>query len=208
MTVKLMSCEVKKRDRLLNAALKEFVMQGYERASTNSIAKEAGISKPLLFHYVESKQELYFFVYQYFSELLEQEYYTKLNLENRDIFDRLRKSYELQIRLLMQYPCIFGLQKLSDMEKLRELNIDLEDRFGSQHTPCQLLLFENMDCSRFRKELDIEMCKNFILWSNIGFTNKILEDLSNFRNESDRIFLELENYLSELKKIFYSQDKE
>ena len=37
---------------LLNAALREFAEYGYEQASTNRIAKEAGLSKPLMFHYV------------------------------------------------------------------------------------------------------------------------------------------------------------
>lgn len=41
---------------LLNAALREFAEYGYEQASTNRIAKEAGLSKPLMFHYVGNKQ--------------------------------------------------------------------------------------------------------------------------------------------------------
>lgn len=56
MPVKLLELIPQKRDAILNAALKEFSSQGYDKASTNIIAKEAGISKALMFHYVSSKQ--------------------------------------------------------------------------------------------------------------------------------------------------------
>ena len=56
MPAKLLNMEPQRRDAVLNAALKEFSSQGYDKASTNIIAKEAGISKALIFHYVNSKQ--------------------------------------------------------------------------------------------------------------------------------------------------------
>ena len=69
----ILDLDPRRRDALLNAALKEFSTQGYDNASTNVIAKEAGISKALMFHYVNSKQDLFLFVYDYFSELLDRE---------------------------------------------------------------------------------------------------------------------------------------
>ena len=52
MPIKLLDLEPQRRDAILNAALKEFAVQGYDNASTNVIAKNAGISKALMFHYV------------------------------------------------------------------------------------------------------------------------------------------------------------
>lgn len=63
MPIKLLDLEPQRRDAILNAALKEFAVQGYDNASTNVIAKNAGISKALMFHYVSNKQELFFIVY-------------------------------------------------------------------------------------------------------------------------------------------------
>ena len=65
MPTKIFDLEPQRRDAILNAALKEFVLRGFDKASTNVIAKEAGISKPLMFHYVNNKQELFLFVYDY-----------------------------------------------------------------------------------------------------------------------------------------------
>ncbi|ADY55173.1 regulatory protein TetR [Syntrophobotulus glycolicus DSM 8271] len=47
-----------RRNAILNAAFKEFAERGFDEASTNVIAKESGISKGLMFHYVNSKKDL------------------------------------------------------------------------------------------------------------------------------------------------------
>jgi len=47
---KFLKLDDEKKDRILNAAMKEF-RYGYVKASTDIIVKEAGISKGLLFHY-------------------------------------------------------------------------------------------------------------------------------------------------------------
>lgn len=46
---KFINLEAEKRERIINAALKEFAQKGYDKASTNEIIKEAGISKGSLF---------------------------------------------------------------------------------------------------------------------------------------------------------------
>ena len=66
MTAKIQELDEKRRDDILNSALKEFASQGYDKASTNIIAKEAKMSKALMFHYVGSKKDLFLAVYDYF----------------------------------------------------------------------------------------------------------------------------------------------
>ena len=47
-----------KRKAILASAAEQFARHGYDRASMAMIAKAAGISKPLLFHYWTDKEEL------------------------------------------------------------------------------------------------------------------------------------------------------
>ena len=51
MNSKFFDIKKEKQDRIINAALKIFAMQGYRHGSTDDIVKEAAISKGLLFHY-------------------------------------------------------------------------------------------------------------------------------------------------------------
>lgn len=201
---KLLDLDVQRRDAILNAALKEFSLQGYDNASTNVIAKEAGISKPLMFHYVSNKQELFLFTYDYFNELLDKEYYSKMDYSIKDIFERLRTSYLLQIELIKRYPRIFDLNKLSSKTRSDEINKALESRESTKKT---YEIFDMIDISKFREDLDTEKCKQFILWANIGFTNQILDDIRNSKDQNpdyDHIIATLDDYFAELRKVFYA----
>lgn len=206
MLTKLLDLEPQRRDAILNAALKEFALRGFDNASTNVIAKEAGISKALMFHYVNNKQELFLFVYDYFTKLLDKEYFTKMNFLEKDIFNRLRQSYLLQINLIKQYPWIFEFSKLSIMTKSDEVNKALENRSNKKQSSCDYQIFDMIDVSKFRAGLDIEKCKQFILWANVGFTDEMLNDIrnsdaSNLNYES--IITTLDEYFDELRKVFY-----
>jgi len=210
-TTKLMSLDPVKRNAILNAALKEFATKGFNKASTNIIAKEAEISKPLMFHYVSSKQELFLCVYDYFAELLDKEYYLKMDFTEKDIFDRLRQLYILQIELIKLHPWIFEFNKLSIATNSDEINKELEKRVNKKQLSCSNQLFDAVDESKFRKGLDIEKCKQFILWVNGGFTNQILDDIRNATPDAvncETILKKLDEYFDELRKVFYASSNE
>lgn len=211
MSKKLLDLESERRDAILNAALKEFALRGFDNASTNVIAKEAGISKALMFHYVNNKQELFLCMYDYFAELLNKKYYTKMDFTEKDIFNRLRQSYLLQIELLKQYPWIFEFNKLSTVTNSQEVNKALENRAGNKQSSCDHQIFNLIDVSKFRAGLNIDKCKQLIFWSNVGFTNQILEDIRNSQISNldyKHIKTALDEYFDELRKIFYTSCNE
>jgi AcrR family transcriptional regulator len=206
MLPKIFNLRSERKDAILNAALKEFATKGFDDASTNVIAKESGISKGLLFHYVNSKKDLFLFLYDYCNEMVNNEYVNLINFEEKDIFEKLRQSYLLQIDLLQKHPWIFDFIKISGTAKSDEINKELEGRVSEKQLACQETMFDHIDESKFREDLDIEKSKQLIFWSNIGFTNQILEEIRNAKITElnyDQILAELDGYLDELKKIFY-----
>jgi AcrR family transcriptional regulator len=65
------STSAERRQRLLDAAAQVFELHGYNGASMQAIAEEVGITKAALYHYVRSKDELFFQVYDaYIASLL------------------------------------------------------------------------------------------------------------------------------------------
>lgn len=206
MHLKIVNLEDKRRDAILNAALKEFATKGFDEASTNAIAKESGISKGLMFHYVNSKKDLFLFLYDYCTEMVDKEYFKLMNFNERDIFERLRQSYLLQLELLQKHPWIFEFNKISADTKSDEINKEMEERKKGKQSLCYETMFDSIDESKFREGLDVERCKQLIFWANIGFTNQLLEDIrSSEKNELDydKIIAQLDGYLNELRKIFY-----
>ena len=138
---------------------------------------------------------------------MEKEYFELMNFNVKDIFERLRQSYILQLELVRKHPWIFELNKLSAASNPDEIKNGIEKRAAEKLSSCNI--FGMIDESKFRAELDVEKCKQFILWSNIGFTNQILEEARNieFNNlDYDGIVAKIDDNLQELKKVFYTQE--
>ena len=203
---KLDNLEENRKDAIINAALMEFATKGYDAASTIIIAKNAGISKGLMFHYINSKKDLFLFLCDYCSKILKREYFDIINFNEKDLLERLRQSYILQLELLHRYPWILEFSKITAGEKSAEVREELEEILKGTQPVCYETMFDTIDASRFREGLDIEWCKRFIYWTNVGFTNQVLENIRNSEISGldyDRIVEELDNYLDELRKSFY-----
>lgn len=191
---------------IINAALMEFAQRGYEEASTNRIAKAAGMSKALMFHYVKSKEELLLMLLDYCRRTIAEDYLNKMDLQEKDIFTRLLQSYTLQIELMKKNPWIFDFTNLKIETNSAAINQKIAARTKTQQSLCADKLFVSIDESKFRPELDVERSKQLILWGNIGFTNEILAELKNTDYEQidyQAISAKLTQYLDDLKTVFY-----
>lgn len=104
MNDKFFDLKKEKQDRMINGALKIFALNGYQKASTDDIVKEAGISKGLLFHYFGSKAGLYLFVYEYSSRYMSMELQRAISLRERDLFRLLMQMEDAKNVLLRNYP--------------------------------------------------------------------------------------------------------
>ena len=195
-----------RKDAIINAALKEFATKGFDEASTIAIARNAGISKGLMFHYVKSKKDLFLFLCDYSSKIVKREYFDLINFKEKDLLERLRQSYILQLELLYRYPWILEFTRSTADEKADEIREELDKILKGTPSICYETMFGTIDVSRFRDELDIDRCKQLIFWANVGFTNQILEDIRNSEIDEldyEGIIKELDGYLNELRKSFY-----
>lgn len=104
MNDKFFDLKKEKQDRMINGALKIFALNGYQKASTDDIVKEAGISKGLLFHYFGSKAGLYIFVYEYSARYMSMELQRAVSLRERDLFCLLIQIEVAKNVLLRNYP--------------------------------------------------------------------------------------------------------
>lgn len=206
MFTKFLNLEPVRRNIILNAALREFASKGFDDASTNVIAKESGISKPLMFHYVNNKKDFFIFLYDYCLDIVNQEYFDQINLHEKDIFERLRQTCLLKIQLLKKYPWIFDFIRVAvftDSEMVKE---EVEKRRKMVETSSFERFYGDIDTSGFRSGLDIEKSKQLIFWAVGGYADQILEkfkslDIKEF--DFDKIRTEFDGYLDELRKTYY-----
>jgi len=203
---KLLSLEPKRRNAILNAALKEFADKGYDDASTNVIAREAGISKPLMFHYINNKKDFFLFLYDYCLEILEREYFSRIDLRERDIFERLRQTCMLKIQVMQKNPWIVDFIKVAVLTDSEAVKDELVKRRKKVENKSFERFYGDIDTSRFRSGLDVDKAKQLIFWAVGGYSNQILEQLKGFdvsEFDFEKIPTEFDSYLDELRKTYY-----
>lgn len=207
MSSKFLSLESDRRNLVLNAALKEFAGKGFDDASTNVIARESGISKPLMFHYVTSKKEFFLFLYDYCLGVLESEYFGRIDLQEKDIFERLRQTCLLKIQVMKKYPWIFDFIRVAVFTDSEAVKDELITRKRMVEAGSLERFYGDIDTSRFRSGLDIEKAKQLIFWAVSGYAGQILEqfkgsDVPEF--DYEKIRTEFDGYLDELRKTYYT----
>jgi TetR/AcrR family transcriptional regulator len=203
---KFFNLDKEKQNRIVNAAMKEFAQKGYDRASTNEIVKEAGISKGLLFHYFQNKKQLYLFLYDYFMEVLTEEIYKKIDLSESDFFVRIHRVSMVKMDVLKEYPELFRFIEIAYMEESREVKVELDKR-KKEFTDINVnRVYEGIDVTKFKKEMDITKALKIITWTfeKLGEEAMYKAKLSsNHEIDYDAVFKESEEYIEMLKTCFY-----
>ncbi|EIJ80194.1 TetR family transcriptional regulator [Bacillus methanolicus PB1] len=204
---KFLNLSPDKQERILNAALKEFSQKGYEKASTNEIVKEAEISKGLLFHYFKNKKELFLFLYDHFVEIIMDEFYSKIDWNERDLLMRFREITVLEFELMKKYPDIFNFFMAAYHEESADVKIELEKRNKEILVSSYQKLFTDIDTSKFKQGIDINRAINIIIWTMEGFSNE-QQKKEKLRSvdqiNMDEILSEINHYLNLLKTFFYA----
>lgn len=203
---KLLNLEPKKRNAILNAALKEFANKGFDHASTNVIAKESGISKSLMFHYVNNKKDFFLFLYDYCLDILNRKYFDQIDIHEKDIFERLRKTCLLKIQLLKKHPWIYDFIKMAVFTDSEAVKNEINKKNEVIETKSFERFYGDIDTSKFRSELNVEKAKQLIFWAVSGYANEILEQLRSKDTpiyDFEKIRDEFDGYLDELRKAYY-----
>jgi len=199
----LKNMDTEKRERIINAALEEFSKTGFEKASTNTIVKNAGISKGLLFHYFDNKKTLHEYLEKYVIRTVIETIQDELDWNESDFFNRLIQLALIKGRLTYRFPHIFNFFTgiLSDK------TIDEIYAYREDFAPGLLekVYVHNIDYSKFKPGLDMERTMKIINWVIEKYSMELLDDL--LKKEGtfnyDAILPDFQEYMNILKEAFY-----
>lgn len=203
---KFQNLKLEKQERILNAAIKEFAKKGYKNAITDEIVKEANISKGALFHYFNNKRDLYLFLYDYSLEIVMDEFFGKIDLEEKDILKRLRQVLIIEFMLINKHPDMLDFIKSANFESSDEVRNDLKYKNEVYLTNGYSKVLSNFDSSKFKEGTDIKRAVNVIIWTMEGFAAKKKEEIRESPTTDlnfDEILSEMDIYFELLKDCFY-----
>lgn len=198
-----------KRNKIIEASLEEFSKKGYERASTNVIVKNAGISKGLLFHYFKTKKNLFIYLFDRIVEEFVATFYDFIDDSSSDIFDRLMSWTIVKFRLYYQKPLEYRFLTVSIYDSPEEIKEDILKRYERISSEVMKRFMENLDLSRYRKDVDINRSLSFIMTSIEAIGNNYIKmynhDIDKLVADKDKIIDDLKSCIDILKHGIYEK---
>ena len=199
-----------KQSRVVNSALDEFSRKAYDTASTDEIAKNAGVSKGALFSYFGSKKQLYLYVYRYSFDIVSNELWSGFDFACGDLFERIRSSISAKIRIFERYPSIFDFfLNIAAARTGSELEGELASELSSQTKNAYGRLMSGVDFSYFKEGFDVKQALNVIFWTFEGYGNRKSAEVKAkgaAAGPYSRWMAELEEYIKTLRQAFYKEE--
>lgn len=197
---KFMALDPKKRDKIINAAMKEF-RYGYKKASTDVIVREAGISKGLLFHYFGTKEQLYEFLITHTQQIMLEGYLNMLDVNQQDFLDALWQSALLKRDIVDKYPYVYEFSEGAHAHRA-DMPSALFDVLIQKGEVVFEKVINKCDTTLIRDDIDTAKAIDMIFWtieSYVDYKNtKGITDYENFLEE-------LRDYIDILRVCFYKQ---
>lgn len=128
--------DAEKEQSMIEASLKLFGRKGYAATKMEEIAKEAHVSKGLLFHYFGSKTNLYLATYEYARQFFYQLIQPEIWASAKDFPTMVEQSMRYKLGLQIQHPlefhflfsCMGEIQQLPDVIK-REMAEKMQEEY-------------------------------------------------------------------------------
>lgn len=197
MNEKFFDLKKDKQDRMINAGLRIFALNGYHHASTDEIVQTAQVSKGLLFHYFGSKAEFYGFLYNYTSRFVILGLKSSIRNNDIDFFDLQSQILDVETDLMATYPFTFLFFESVKLEEepeaiasLEELDVTVPDAYGELEEKSRWQQYTRID--------SIEHVSEIIHYIKMGLMRELLDDpstpLSLYRNHA-------QEYLNTLQSL-------
>lgn len=92
------------KERILNVAIEEFAQNGYKATSTNVICKKANISKGLLYHYYNSKENIYITVVRHVIDTFKRNIAINIKESNKKGIDYVEEYFDIKFKFFRENP--------------------------------------------------------------------------------------------------------
>lgn len=196
-----------KKQAMMEIALEHFAQQGYEKASTNRIVQQAGISKGILFHYFSSKKNLYVTVLDHCLNHLGSFMKEEQAKLPSDLFKRIMHISKMKMRFFLQYPLMYKLiVEAFSSQAPDELSEEIDKR-RMELASLTSAAFDDVDPSAFREGVDPSRAFDLVVTAVNALSHRFMAEHyaspSRGLDQLERYTDELQLYLEMLQTGIY-----
>lgn len=201
---KFESLPEERREAIVGAAVETFGLIDYKGASTDAIARKAGISKGLLFFYFKNKRELYLYLMRHLMDVV-----TKVVVDER--FYEIDDFFEL-----FKYAASRKKDALSKMPYLLDFSIrafypehkDVKDTMnGWTQTQIDLMFstfFKNVRLDKFRDGVEPKKVVDMMIWMADGYLHQ--QRSMSRAIDIDALMVEFDEWCEMFKRYAYKEE--
>ena len=196
-----------RQDLIRNSAMLEFGAGTFKKTSADAIAKRAGVSKALLFHYFKDKRELYLYLFQYAIDecmnifnkhILKAEYFGE-----RDFFATLETGHKVKMDMVRRHPGLFRFVMRAYYEQDSALSPKLRRKLDDVLEHATDSFLSRMDLRKFRDGVDPRAVLRLLTLASEGM---LAETGACTAEEIDKLFQEYQKYADMLRQHLYKEE--
>ena len=201
---KFFNLSPERQDLIRNSAMTEFGASTFKKTSADSIAKRAGISKGLLFHYFKDKRELYLYLFQYAIDESVGKYFSdSFYRTETDFFLALEKGHRVKMELVRRLPGLFRFVMRAYYERDSVLTPKLRKKLDDVLEQTTSSFLARMDLYKFKDGVDPRMVIRLLLLASEGM---LAETGACTAEEIDKLFGEYKKYADMLRQHLYKEE--
>ena len=207
MNQKFFNLPQERQDLIRNSAMVEFGEGSFKKTSADSIARRAGVSKSLLFHYFKDKRELYLYLFQYaidesmniFNQhILKVSYYGET-----DFFRTLEIGHKVKMDMVRRHPGLFRFVMRAYYEQDGLLSPKLRRKLSDVLEKTTADFLSRMDLYKFKDSVDPRQVVRLLTLASEGM---LAETGAYTAEEIDRLFAEYKKYAEMLRQHLYKEE--
>lgn len=199
MNGKFFQLPVEKQNRIINAAYKVFSENSYKKAPMSEIASAGNISKALLFHYFENKKELYMYLWNNAINQTRKSISDYHVTETTDFFEMMQRSLLAKCSLMRSYPYLYLFSLKAYYEQEQDIRASIQSSFRAVSDHSAEIIWNTVDLSEFRQDIDIKLIYQEILWVSDGYLQQMM---SNGVLSPDQMEKDLLRMVVQWKKVY------
>ena len=190
-----------KKQLLINAGLKCFARNGYDKTSITDIVTTANVAKGLLFYHFKSKKQFFLTLIDYCSLILDK-IVNNGKITETDFFARIEQIMQKRIAFMLKIPYAYDFLMKAYFEDSIEVVTELHEKLNSLDLSQLNLFTKKADRYKFKDEKDVNACAKMIVW----ITDGLFKVTPATKEQLKHKVIELSKYIELLKTRFYKEE--
>ena len=204
MNQKFFNLPQERQDLIRNSAMVEFGAGSFKKTSADAIAKRAGVSKGLLFHYFKDKREMYLYLFQHAIDACMETFLASFQyFGERDFFLALEKGQEIKMDMVRRMAGLFRFVMQAYYERDSILTPKLRKKLDDVLAQSTDQFLSRMDLHKFKDGVDPKAVVRLLMLASEGM---LAETGACTAEEINTLFGEYKNYADMLRRHLYKEE--